>query len=86
MVLEAYWNIISLGEIDSSIIEIDGRTLSSIVAGFRDSFGKMAGDYGKGDMKAVKDHLSEEMILYIAPMCEAFEFLQEKLEKSKTAA
>ena len=82
MVLEAYWNIISLGDFDPSIIEIDGRTLSSIVAGFKDSFGKMAGDYGKGDMKAVKDHLSEEMVLYVAPMCEAFEYLQEKLEKA----
>ncbi len=82
MVIQAYWNLILLGDIDASAIEIDGRTLSEVISDLKDLYAKLAGDYGNGDMETVKDTLSEELVLYLAPMREAFEHLQEKLEKA----
>lgn len=79
MVIQAYWNLILLGDIDASVIEIDGRTLSEVISDLKDVYTKLAGDYGKGDMKAVKDSFADELVLYLAPMRDAFEHLQEKM-------
>lgn len=81
MVLQAYWSVIAMSDIDASGVEIDGRTLSSIVSEVKELFTRMIGDYGSGNWNEVKETLSEDLSLYIDPMREAFECLQEKLEE-----
>lgn len=81
MVMQAYWNLVLLGDIDSSSIEIEGRTLSRIVADLRTVYTKVFGDYGNGDLKAVKESFADELALYLVPMREAFELLQGKMEE-----
>ncbi len=85
MALQACWNLATLGDIDPSAIEIDGRILSSIASELRELFVKAVGDYGRGDMEAVNESLSRELALYIDPMREAFEHFQEKIEEKAAA-
>ncbi len=43
---------------------------------------KMAEYYIRGDMDSIQILMSEDMALYIAPLREAFERVQEKLEEA----
>ncbi len=81
IVLEGYRNLIKMAEMDPATLEIGRRPLPVVASELRGLILKMADEFVGGDMEALKNILSEEMTHYFAPVREALEEVQERLEE-----
>ncbi len=78
LVLQAYRDLLDLSGTESSTVEMDGRPLSAVANDLKGLIESMGEELKRSDMSGLKSLLVDDLILYVEPLREGFERVQEK--------